>query len=492
MKKLFLSFVTLFGLSAYSQNTIPTTTVTGALSVNDSLKVTRDIMANGDITSRGEVVSKDTMRALKDVIVDGNVIIGGKLKVDNNARFKDDVRLMKGFTYDGSNGLSYSVNNGVKLFDYGLKGGLKPNPRSCAAGPQPWSNHQFGGMLQIYDADATGQYVPNSGLLNFQTWSGGSSIDASIGGNLGGGGLLLNYFCHNNTFINTGWDLANNVNGGTVYMGAKVDMQNSLKIGWTQNGTIDLNTSIEINQNTNNANGVKVQTFNNTINAFSVLKSDGTNPFVVRGDGSTKTGNLNVKGDVTVSNLIGSGNRALMVDANGVLKVSSSLSSCVAGAPQWSVGGDNIGGLGYSDRSIGTCDNQDFILKANNIKRIIISTNGKMYFGATKIIASHAHSNSPYQFDGKVACKELVVVDPVKWADFVFEKSYNLLPLNEVESFYIENKHLPSVPSEAEVKENGINTATMDAILLQKIEELTLYIVQQKKEIDALKKEIKK
>lgn len=51
---------------------------------------------------------------------------------------------------------------------------------------------------------------------------------------------------------------------------------------------------------------------------------------------------------------------------------------------------------------------------------------------------------------------------------------------------------MPSVPSEREVKERGINTADMDAVLLQKIEELTLYIVQQQKEIEALKKEIKK
>ena len=76
--------------------------------------------------------------------------------------------------------------------------------------------------------------------------------------------------------------------------------------------------------------------------------------------------------------------------------------------------------------------------------------------------------------------------------DFVFDTNYKLLPLAEVEYFYNTNKHLPSVPSEQEVKTNGINTAEMDAILLQKIEELTLYIVQQQKEIDALKKEIKK
>ncbi|PKP44946.1 MAG: hypothetical protein CVT95_09970 [Bacteroidetes bacterium HGW-Bacteroidetes-12] len=66
------------------------------------------------------------------------------------------------------------------------------------------------------------------------------------------------------------------------------------------------------------------------------------------------------------------------------------------------------------------------------------------------------------------------------------------MPLNEVENFITENKHLPDVPSATEVKENGIDLAQMDAILLQKIEELTLYIIELKKEMNKLKEEQKK
>ncbi len=64
------------------------------------------------------------------------------------------------------------------------------------------------------------------------------------------------------------------------------------------------------------------------------------------------------------------------------------------------------------------------------------------------------------------------------------------MPLTDVENYYNKNHHLPSVPTEADVKQNGINTAQMDATLLQKIEELTLYLVQQQKEINALKKQV--
>lgn len=145
-----------------------------------------------------------------------------------------------------------------------------------------------------------------------------------------------------------------------------------------------------------------------------------------------------------------------------------------------------------NNRWIGTIENFDFNIKTNNTLRLVIKNNGQILFGTKKILANHPHANCQYQFDGKIGCKELVVVDPTKWADFVFDKNYKLLPLKDVEAYYVNNRHLPSVPSEKEVKENGINTAEMDAILLQKIEELTLYIVQQQKEIEALKKTINK
>lgn len=74
------------------------------------------------------------------------------------------------------------------------------------------------------------------------------------------------------------------------------------------------------------------------------------------------------------------------------------------------------------------------------------------------------------------------------WADYVFDKSFRLKPLKEVEKFIKVNKHLPDVPSTADVTSNGIDLAETQAILLQKIEELTLYVIQQQKEIEKLKK----
>jgi hypothetical protein len=73
------------------------------------------------------------------------------------------------------------------------------------------------------------------------------------------------------------------------------------------------------------------------------------------------------------------------------------------------------------------------------------------------------------------------------WADYVFEKDYDLKPLEEVEAFINANGHLPNVPTASEIEKEGLNLGEMDAKLLEKIEELTLYVIELKKEINELK-----
>ena len=73
------------------------------------------------------------------------------------------------------------------------------------------------------------------------------------------------------------------------------------------------------------------------------------------------------------------------------------------------------------------------------------------------------------------------------WPDYVFNKNYKPRSLNELDQFIQTNKHLPELPSAREVQENGINLGDMDAKLLKKIEEITLYLIDQGKELNALK-----
>lgn len=86
----------------------------------------------------------------------------------------------------------------------------------------------------------------------------------------------------------------------------------------------------------------------------------------------------------------------------------------------------------------------------------------------------------------------MVEVLTTTWSDFVFDNDYQLKSLTEVEKYITKNNHLPDVPSEAEVLKDGINLGQMDAILLQKIEELTLYTIEQQKLIEDMKGQLKK
>lgn len=77
------------------------------------------------------------------------------------------------------------------------------------------------------------------------------------------------------------------------------------------------------------------------------------------------------------------------------------------------------------------------------------------------------------------------------WPDHVFKDNYDLMSLNEVESFINENGHLPGIPSAEQVSQDGVNISEMQAMLLQKIEELTLHVIELKKENESLKSIIK-
>lgn len=92
--------------------------------------------------------------------------------------------------------------------------------------------------------------------------------------------------------------------------------------------------------------------------------------------------------------------------------------------------------------------------------------------------------------NGKLGAREIVVTQAA-WADFVFDSSYKLRSLYDVDKFIKENKHLPDMPTEEDVKKNGANVGDVQAKLLQKIEELTLYSIELKKENDELKSDIK-
>lgn len=90
--------------------------------------------------------------------------------------------------------------------------------------------------------------------------------------------------------------------------------------------------------------------------------------------------------------------------------------------------------------------------------------------------------------NGTITAKEVVVTSN-GWADYVFQPSYRLPPLSEIQTYIQTHHRLPGIPSEAEVKENGVSVGDMQAKLLAKIEELTLHMIQAERRIRQLESE---
>lgn len=126
------------------------------------------------------------------------------------------------------------------------------------------------------------------------------------------------------------------------------------------------------------------------------------------------------------------------------------------------------------------------VLAAGGAARLKILANGNIGIGTNSPtqrldINGNIKANSMY-VNGTVYTNE-VKVEATKWPDFVFDKDYKLRTLQEVENHINEHKHLPDIPSEKEVKENGLSLGEMQAKLLQKIEELTLYTIELNKTV---------
>ncbi len=117
----------------------------------------------------------------------------------------------------------------------------------------------------------------------------------------------------------------------------------------------------------------------------------------------------------------------------------------------------------------------------NNSIKMTFQSNGNVGIGEMNPV-------NKLDVNGTIHSKE-VKVDMLNWSDFVFKKEYNLPTLEEVEKNIAEKGHLENIPSEEEVLKNGINVGEMNAKLLQKIEELTLYMIEMKKENENMKKE---
>jgi hypothetical protein len=230
------------------------------------------------------------------------------------------------------------------------------------------------------------------------------------------------------------------------------------------------------------------------------------------GTASTPTQKLEVAGNVKITSGYAMTSQVQAIDANG-LKLYNSAGSGIlinnsgnvgigttnptaqlelydiytAGGTNLKIGNDSY--LSDIDETntlgiLGAVNNAVGAIKLGLTGPKLYGENGNLGIGTTNI------TGYKLAVAGIIHAEEVKVEHADSWYDFVFDENYELQDVYELEEFIKQNKHLPDVPAEKEVKENGINLGEMNGLLLKKVEELTLYIIQQQKEIDELKRKL--
>lgn len=118
------------------------------------------------------------------------------------------------------------------------------------------------------------------------------------------------------------------------------------------------------------------------------------------------------------------------------------------------------------------------------------NTTGRLILNGNQVTIGQITPAAGYKLsiDGKAICEELKVQLKGNWPDYVFKNDYQLRSISELKSFIEKNNHLPGIPAAAEIEKNGIELGNMQKRMMEKIEELTLYIIQLEEKINHMQK----
>jgi hypothetical protein len=272
---------------------------------------------------------------------------------------------------------------------------------------------------------------------------------------------------------------------------------NSLNIGGTNSvgigsGALNVNTG-----GSNTAIGFQALRFNttgssNTANGRSALSSNTT------GDNNTangrsalfsnNTGNTNTANgrfalffNTTGSNNTANGDRALQTNTTGFNNIAMGDSAGFA-----SLGSGNIY-IGHRSGALETGSNKLYIGNDDN-KTILYGdiNTGQVLLGKPDATGYSFKGTRTLNVLGGILADSVRVALSGLWADYVFNEDYQLLAPETLKAYIKNNKHLPGIPTQQQVKKEGVQLAEMNTKLLEKIEELTLYMLKQQEQINSL------
>jgi len=408
------------------------------LTVDQDVKIKGESVFDGDGKFKSELKVLGTARMKEKLVVDSTANFNDKIVVDGLGKFNGDIKLSGDFIFGNNNRIGYlpASNGNPEIIGFG-KG---PNiglgtPCTLPAINVPTVN-QFGGMLQIWGYSNGNTTSGNINSLNVG-YDGANGIIDMKGQQANGDDakLLLNWYCGRDVAISTNPAKAGNVTMTSSTMGM-------VGIGKTPLYKLDVAGNVSIN---NHSLFLKDENHGlSQANSLPNVNISGDGPFLYGWGGGvlginhggtyTKVLNWNENGNVG----IGIDVPLAKLDVNGTVKV----------------------------RTVESSGEIAFAVNEN--------VNGKDVFRVMS--------------NGNVFATELTIKLKDDFPDYVFEKNYELMSLSELDHFIQNQKHLPNIPTAKDVEKNGLSVGEMQVKQMEKIEELTLYILELHKRIEELEK----
>jgi len=488
----------------------------GNLSVNGTSNFTGAI-TTGPLTSGVTTVS--SLNSSGNISATG-ILTASTLSVTGGATF-DSIGVGNRISFGGGqSGLGFIAPfNGKPGIIYT---GRQAPPSTLSV---PCNYHGFGPSgTVLYQNGGSAAYSTN-GTYSGYVWNsfdGANGIIEATGNNFINGStanMLLNYYCGSDVAICVGGFGSTPVNtGGTNSAGGVVSVGQNFQIGGP---TYNVNTALNLNTNNITTTAINVQNGSNpsvfkvasngsaTINsqpfggAFVSVNSAITPGSNIGMNHDGANGRIEVNNGALLLNYASGKDVAICTGPSGIVTVGHNLN--VGGyielaQPNYGVGlfstpflsaaGTNIsinGPILYGNDGGALGSNQTgtvggistIALRWNNVGQVVIGPG----------IPQGNHLDAVFAVYGKTLLTAAYVnISSSVWSDYVFEKDYKLMSLSQIEDFYKKYHHLPDVPSAKEMEEKGDNIAETDAMLLKKIEELTIHMVELEKQVKELKK----
>ncbi|WP_443938779.1 hypothetical protein [Pedobacter sp. MW01-1-1] len=207
------------------------------------------------------------------------------------------------------------------------------------------------------------------------------------------------------------------------------------------------------------------------------------NPYSVTTSGTVLVAQPTYK-TVLVSNASGNYGIGINEPTLGRLQVEGNMVAHI-GNDQNAFVGRNTQNLDKYFYNVFTSTNGDGILwlyNSNQLNAISLNSNGSSWLNGGNVGVGTTNPSEKLTVNGKIKAKELKI-EPSSWSDYVFDKEYKIMSLLDLEKYIKLNRHLPEVPNAKEVEANGIEVGEMNKLLLKKIEELTLHLIEKDKEL---------